>query len=181
MHGSGLMQASWGGLNQNSGLINNSSFNLIFGQGDDASKSVNPNSFMIESGEKSIWFVFLIIENFPIPNLAPQESQYSKLGRNLSNYNRNRLNDSEFLKNDGSFGSNDSMSNLQKNLQDFRLSNSVKSSKVHLDISEENRNSSGNWVDKLTIKEESFNKTISGSKPDKCSTQIFSRTNLRVR
>jgi hypothetical protein len=106
---------------------------------------------MIESGEKSNCFAFVIIENFPIPNLAPQESQYSKLGRNLSNYNRNRLNDSEFLKNDGSFGSNDSMSNLQRNLQDFRLSTSVKSSNVNqMDLRRTGTRQGIGWISLLS-------------------------------
>jgi hypothetical protein len=113
-------------FNQNSSLMNNSSFNQLFGNADDNSKNIKPNSFMIESGEKRNC---LIQESFAIPNLAPQETQYTELRRNLSNYNRTRNNDSEFYRNGGSIGSNDSLTNLQKNLQDFRLSGSIKSSK----------------------------------------------------
>jgi hypothetical protein len=148
-------------FNQNSGLMNNSSFNQLFSNLDETSKNMKPNSFMIESGEKRN---NLIIETFAIPNLAPQESHYAELKRNLSNYNRTRNNDSEFLRNGGSIGSNDSMTNLQKNLQDFRLSGSIKSNKSNRDPSDEGRNSSMNWVEKLTIKEESFNKNGSESR-----------------
>lgn len=104
--------------------MNNSSFNLLFGNPDDASKPAQPNSFMVESGDKQN---NLITDNFAIPNLAPQESQYAGLRRNLRNYNRSRHNDSDQFKN-GSFGSNDSLSNLQKNLREFRLGGSTQSS-----------------------------------------------------
>lgn len=45
------MPGTWG--NQSSGLINNSSFNFIFGNLEDSGKQIQPNSFMLESGEKS--------------------------------------------------------------------------------------------------------------------------------
>lgn len=47
----------------------------------------------------------------------------------MSNFNRTRHSNSGFIKNEGSLGSNDSLSNLQKNLKDFKLSNSIKSSR----------------------------------------------------
>lgn len=123
----GLAMGLGQSLNQNSGLMNNSSFNLLFGHLDDTTKPAQPNSFMVESGDKH---TNLIIDNFAIPNLAPQESQYAGLRRNLRNYNRSRHNDSDQFKN-GSFGSNDSLSNLQKNLRDFRLGGSAQSSRTN--------------------------------------------------
>ena len=115
--------------------------------------------------------VVIIIEKFSIPNLGPQETQYADLHRNLSNYNRNRNTDSDLMKQGASFGSNDSLSNLQKNFRDIRLSNGS-SRRITPESSLEGRHSSGNWVDKLTIKEESFNKNASGSKNNKCLDQI---------
>lgn len=146
-------------FNQNSGLMNNSSFNMLFGNQDESTNG--RNSMMVESGDKRN---FLIIEKFAIPNLGPQDTHYADLRRNLSNYNRTRNTDSDLHKHGTSYGSNDSLSNLQKDFRDIRLSNSQRSSgRITPDQSDEGRNSSGNWVDKLTINEESFNKNQSGS------------------
>lgn len=120
------MLGSWQQVNQSSEMMTNSSFNLIFGNLSDGSKNLKSNPFMVKSNENSSP---LIIENFPIPNLAPQESEYSGLRRNFSNYNRTRNSNSDFYQNEGSLKSNDSFNNLQKNLQDFKLSKSIKSSK----------------------------------------------------
>lgn len=120
--------------------------------------------------------VVIIIEKFAIPNLGPQETQYTDLRRNLSSYNRTRNTNSDILKNGESFGSNDSLSNLQKNFRDIRIGNSHGSSRrITPESSEEGRNSSVNWVDKLTIKEESFNKNTSGSRFNKCLDQIYKK------
>lgn len=125
--GSGLVPGLGPAMNASGGLMNNSSFNLLFGHTDEGTRNANKGSFMVDSGDKQPG---LVMDNFAIPNLAPQESQYAGLRRNLRNYNRSRHTDSENYKNGSSFGSNDSLSNLQRNLKDFRLGGSRESSSL---------------------------------------------------